>query len=86
MHHTLCTSCTACTLVSYSLRIAIDHVEQGREELLEPAPVEDTNPEQDQGKHRCILPHSLIFIYFFSYFVILECALGHSSWIESLVA
>jgi hypothetical protein len=35
--------------VSY-LRIAIDHVEQGREETPEPAPVEDTDPEQDQGK------------------------------------
>jgi hypothetical protein len=36
------------------LRIAIDHVEQGREELSEPAPVEDANPEQDQVKPRCI--------------------------------
>jgi hypothetical protein len=27
------------------LRIAIDHVKQGREEPLEPAPVEDTDPE-----------------------------------------
>jgi hypothetical protein len=50
--------------VSY-LRIAIDHVEQGREEPLEPAPVEDTNPEQDQGKPRCILPHPLSFISLF---------------------
>jgi hypothetical protein len=33
-----------------SLRIAIDHVEQGREEPLEPTPVEGTDPEQDQGK------------------------------------
>jgi hypothetical protein len=52
----------------------------------EPAPVEDTDPEQDQGKPWCILPHPLIFIYFFSYFVILECALGHRSWIEDIVA
>jgi hypothetical protein len=28
----------------------IDHMEQGREEPLEPARVEDTDPEQDQGK------------------------------------
>jgi hypothetical protein len=48
-----------------SLRIVINHVEQGREEPLEPAPVEDTNPEQDQGKPRCILPYPLSFIYFF---------------------
>jgi hypothetical protein len=33
-----------------SLHIAIDHMEQGREELSEPVPVEDANPEQDQGK------------------------------------
>jgi hypothetical protein len=37
-----------------SFCIAIDHVEQGREEPLEPVPVEDANPEQDQGKPRCI--------------------------------
>jgi hypothetical protein len=30
-----------------SLRIMIDHVEQGREEPLKPAPVEDANLEQD---------------------------------------
>jgi hypothetical protein len=48
-----------------SLRIVIDYVEQGREEPMEPAPVEDINPEQDQGKPRCILPHPLSFIYFF---------------------
>jgi hypothetical protein len=32
----------------------MDHVEQEHEEPPEPAPVEDTNPEQDQGKPRCI--------------------------------
>jgi hypothetical protein len=48
-----------------SLRITIDHVEQGREEPPDPTPVEDTDPEQDQGKPRCILPHDLSFIYFF---------------------
>jgi hypothetical protein len=32
----------------------IDPVEQEREEPPEPAPVEDTNPKQDQGKPRCI--------------------------------
>jgi hypothetical protein len=37
-----------------SLRIVIHHVEQGREEPPEPAPVEDANPEQDQGKPWCI--------------------------------
>ncbi len=37
-----------------SLCIVIDHVEQGREEPPEPAPVEGTDYEQDQGKPRCI--------------------------------
>jgi hypothetical protein len=69
-----------------SLCIVIDHVEQGREEPLGPAPVEDTNPKQDQGKPWCILPHPLSFIYFFSYFMIPDCALGHRSCIEALVA
>jgi hypothetical protein len=58
-------------------------VEQEREELPEPAPVEATNPEQDQGEPRCILPHSLSFIYFLSYFMILDCALDHRSCVEA---
>jgi hypothetical protein len=69
-----------------SLRIMIDHMEQGREKPSESAPVEDTDPKQDQGKPRCILPHPLSFIYiFFSYFMIPDCALGHRSCIEALV-
>jgi hypothetical protein len=32
------------------LHIVIDHMEQGREEPPKPTPIEDTNPEQDQGK------------------------------------
>jgi hypothetical protein len=69
-----------------SLRIVRDHVEQVREEPPEPALVEDTHPKQDQAKPRCILPYPLNFIYFFSYFMILDCALGHRSCIEDLVA
>jgi hypothetical protein len=61
-----------CIHLSISLLpTAIDPVEQEREEPLKPAPVEDTNPEQDQGKSRCILPHSLSFIYLLYYFMIL---------------
>jgi hypothetical protein len=64
-----------CIYISVSLLpTAIDLVEQEHEELPEPAPVEDTNPEQDQGKPRCILPHSLSFAYLLSYFIILDCA------------
>jgi hypothetical protein len=72
--------------VSHSLCIVIDHVEQEREEPSESAPVKDTNPEPNQGKPQCILPHPLSFIYFFSYFMIPDCALGHRSRIEALVA
>jgi hypothetical protein len=36
------------------LPTAIDPVEQEREESPKLALVEDTNPEQDQGKTRCI--------------------------------
>jgi hypothetical protein len=68
------------------LPTAIDPVEQGRKELPEPAPVEDTNPEQDQGEPQCILPPPFRFIYFFSYFMIPDCALGHNSYIKALVA
>jgi hypothetical protein len=76
-----------CIHLSISLLpTTIDPVEQEREEPPEPALVQDTNPEQDQGKPRCILPHSLSFIYHLSYFMILDCALGHRSCIEALVA
>jgi hypothetical protein len=44
-----------CIYLSASpLPTALDPVEQEREEPSEPAPVEDNNPEQDQGKPRCI--------------------------------
>jgi hypothetical protein len=68
------------------LPTAIDPVEQEREEPPESALVEDTNPKQDQRKPRCILPYFLSFIYLLSYFMILDCALGHRSCIEGLVA
>jgi hypothetical protein len=47
------------------LPTVIDPVEQEREEPSELALVEDTNPEQDQGKPWFILSHPLIFIYCF---------------------
>jgi hypothetical protein len=44
-----------CIYLSVSLwPTAIDPVEQEHEEPPDPAPVEDTNPEHDQGKPRCI--------------------------------
>jgi hypothetical protein len=44
-----------CIYLSISLfPDAIDPVEQEREELPVLTPVEDTNPEQDQGKPWCI--------------------------------
>jgi hypothetical protein len=53
-HITLCASCIALLLVSHTYAFAIDHVEQRPEELSEPAQVKDANPEQEQGKPRCI--------------------------------
>jgi hypothetical protein len=86
LHHSFpCTSYITFILVSHSC-LLIDPVEQECEELPEPAPIEDTNPEQDQGKPRCILPYSLRFIYLLSYFMILDCVLDYRSCIEALVA
>jgi hypothetical protein len=51
---TFCTPCIAIIFVSHTYIFAVDHAEQGREEPLEPAPVEGANYEQDQGKPRCI--------------------------------
>jgi hypothetical protein len=53
-HVTLCTPCIAFMLVSYTFIFAIDHTEQGHEELSEPAQVESVNTEQDRGMPRCI--------------------------------
>jgi hypothetical protein len=53
-HTTLCAPCIAFILVYHTCIFAIEHTEQGREELPEPAPVEAGNYEQDQGKLRCI--------------------------------
>jgi hypothetical protein len=50
----LCTACIAFLLVAYTCTFAIDHVEQGRVEPPEPAPVETADYEQDQGKPWCI--------------------------------
>jgi hypothetical protein len=52
-HITLCTPMHYNYLSVSSLCIEVDHVEQGREERSDPAPVEDANPEQDQGKPQC---------------------------------
>jgi hypothetical protein len=41
-------------LVAHACIFAIDHVEQGRVEPLEPALVEGADHKQDQGKPWCI--------------------------------
>jgi hypothetical protein len=51
---TLCTPCIVFMLVSHTCIFTIDHAEQGSEETPELAQVEGVNPEQDQGKPRCI--------------------------------
>jgi hypothetical protein len=53
-HIILCTPCIVFMLVSHTCIFATGHVEQGHEELSEPAQVEDANTEQEQGKPRCI--------------------------------
>jgi hypothetical protein len=55
MHLTAhCTLCIAFMLVAHTCTFVIDQVEQGHVEPPEPAPVEGTDYEQDQGKSRCI--------------------------------
>jgi hypothetical protein len=49
---TLCTPCIA--IILESCTFVLDLVEPEPEEQQEPAPVEDANPEQDQGKPWCI--------------------------------
>jgi hypothetical protein len=49
-----CTLCIAFMLVAHICTFVIDHVEQGRVEPPEPAPVETADYEQDQGKPWCI--------------------------------
>jgi hypothetical protein len=53
-HMALCTPCIAFVLVSHTCIFAIDPVEPELKELQEPAPAEETNVEQKQGKPRCI--------------------------------
>jgi hypothetical protein len=53
-HNTLCTPCITVMLVAHTCTFAIDHVEQGRVEPPELAPVETADYKQDQGKPQCI--------------------------------
>jgi hypothetical protein len=53
-HITICTLYIAVMLVYHTCIFAIGHAEQGPEETPELAQVEGVNPEQDQGKPRCI--------------------------------
>jgi hypothetical protein len=50
----LYTSCIVFMLVSHTCIFAIDPAELELEELQEPAPAEETNLEQEQGKPQCI--------------------------------
>jgi hypothetical protein len=55
MHYiALCTTCITIMLESHTCNFALDPAELEPEEQHEPAPIEDANPEQDQGKPRCI--------------------------------
>jgi hypothetical protein len=48
-HIILFTPCIIFMLVSHTCIFAIDHIEKGHEEQLEPVQVEDANTDQDQG-------------------------------------
>jgi hypothetical protein len=62
-----------CIYLSVSpLHITIDLMEQGRDEPLEPAPVEAANPEQDQGKPRSIQPYHWVLFIILSYLWLLD--------------
>jgi hypothetical protein len=50
-------------LVFHTCIIVIGHGEQGHEEMHEAAQVEGVNPDQDQGKPRCIEPPSVSLFY-----------------------
>jgi hypothetical protein len=79
-HTTLCTLCIAFMLVSHTCIFVIDHVDQGRVELSELAPVEGADYKQDQGKPRCIQPQSLSLFYSsYILIMILGCALSYRS-------
>jgi hypothetical protein len=55
MHHiTFCTPYIAFILMSHTCISVIGHAEQGPEEPLESAPIEDANIEQEQGRPWCI--------------------------------
>jgi hypothetical protein len=55
MHHiALCTLWITLLLVSHICIFVIDPTEKELEEPQEPAQAEETNPEQEQGKPRCI--------------------------------
>jgi hypothetical protein len=53
-HITLCISCIIFILVSHTCIFVINNVEPKCEKPPESAPVEDANPELDQGKPRYI--------------------------------
>jgi hypothetical protein len=48
-HIALCIPCIAFILVSHTCIFLIDPVVQELEELQEPAPAEEANPEQEKG-------------------------------------
>jgi hypothetical protein len=52
-------------LVSHTCIFVIDHVEQGRAEPPEPAPVEDADYEKDQGKASASNRNPWIILFFF---------------------
>jgi hypothetical protein len=67
-------------LVTHACTFAIDHAEQGRVEPPEPAPVEGTDYEQDQGKPGASNHNPCVYLfYLYLVVMILGCALSSRS-------
>jgi hypothetical protein len=58
----------------------LDPVEPESEEPTELAPVEETNPELNQGKPWCISPKFLDFYFNSLLYVKYDCALNYRCW------
>jgi hypothetical protein len=63
---------------NYSLLASLDPVHEEPEVEAQVDPTEEANPEPEpeQGKPRCIKPHSLSIVYLYILSMILDCALG----------
>jgi hypothetical protein len=73
---------------NYSLLASLDptHEEPEVETQVNPTKEINPKPKPKQGKHWCIKPPSLNFVYLYILFMNLNYALGCRNWIDTLVA